>query len=101
MNWALAVKGWACRVLGGQWVGLQGLRGSGGGPTGLQGVNGYAKRVPKGQGVGPQGPRGSRGRLRGSKGVRGKAYRGQGVGPQGPRGSTVIRFFLRTYGLTD
>ena len=73
MNWALAVKGWACRVLGGQWVGLQGLRGSGGGPTGLQGVNGYAKRVPK----------------------------GQGVGLQGPRGSTMIRFFLRTYGLTE
>ena len=44
MKWAVVVKGWAYRVLGGQGVGLQGPRKS------------------KGEGLLLQGPRGSRGR---------------------------------------
>ena len=43
-------------------VGLQGLKGSRGRPTGSQGVKGQAYRVSGGQGVGLKGPRGSRGR---------------------------------------
>ena len=61
MKWALVVKGWAYRVLGGQEVGLQGPRGSGG----------WAYRVPRDKQVGLQGPRGSRGMPTGSQGVKG------------------------------
>ena len=96
MKWALVVKGWACKVLGGQVVGLQGPMRSTGGPTGSQGVKGfqgvmgfqevmgYAKRVPRGQGMGLEGPKGSRGRPNST--VPGD----QGVGLQGPRGLTVF-----------
>ena len=47
MKWALVVKGWVFyRVLGGQWVGLQG-------------VKGWTYRFPGSQGVGQKGPKGS------------------------------------------
>ena len=61
---SIGVKGWACWVLGGQGVGLQGHRGSRGGPTGSQGVKGRptGSQVPGCQGVGQKGPKGSRGR---------------------------------------
>ena len=39
-KWAVTVKGWAKRVLGGQGVGLQGPRGSRGRPAGSQGARG-------------------------------------------------------------
>ena len=62
MKWALVVKGWAYRVLGGQRVGLTGYQGDIGlegplkaqrvGPTGSQGVKGWDKR---------DGPTGSQG----------------------------------------
>ena len=60
MKWAVVVKGWAYRVLGGQRVG---------------------QSVPGHQGVGLQGSRWSKGRHRGSQGVK-------GLGLQYPRGST-------------
>ena len=65
MKWAVVVKGWAYRVLGGQGVGLQGPLGLRDRPTG--------DRVLGGQGVGLQCPRGSRGRLTGSQEVKGYA----------------------------
>ena len=57
MKWAVGVKGQAYRVPGGQVVGLEGPRGSRGGPTGSQGAKGWAYRIPGGKGVGLQGPR--------------------------------------------
>ena len=56
-------------VPGSQGVGLQGLTGSMGSPTGSQ--------LPGGQGVGLQGPRGSGGRPTGSLGITGWAKRAQ------------------------
>ena len=40
MKWALVVKGWAYRVLGGQEVGVLGPMGSSGRPTGSHGFKG-------------------------------------------------------------
>ena len=73
MKWAVVVKGWAYRVLGGQRVG-QSV------PAGMT--------WPGHQGVGLEGPRWSRGRLRGSQGVK-------GLGLQYPRGST---HFMQNFG---
>ena len=63
MKWALVIKGWAYRVLGGQGVGLQGPRVSRGGRTGPRG-QGVGEQGPGGQGVGKKGPKGSRGGVR-------------------------------------
>ena len=90
MNWAVVVKEWAHRVLGGQGVRLQGPRGSKGRPIGPQGVNGWG-----GQGVGLplQSPRGSRGRPTGSQGIEGWAYKVL----EGPTGQGCISCGMCSY----
>ena len=57
-QWVVVVKGWVYRVIGGQWVGLQG-------------VKGWTYRFPGSQGVGQKGPNGSICWPTGSKGVNG------------------------------